>query len=189
MRKYLLSFAVFVSVLIVSQGAWADPISSTDLAGDPDVVTLTFDELATGTYVDTEYSGDGATFTTGGVVTFLSPGQVLSVSEELVIDFSVNVDMVGVDFSSDSYLTLEVYDSGDNLIESVTATTLAGFFGISTEADGKIISKVVIHDHGYGFTIDNFSFRDPVPVPEPSTLVLLGAGLAGLGLLRRRAKS
>ncbi len=38
--------------------------------------------------------------------------------------------------------------------------------------------------------IDNISFTQaPAPVPEPSTILLFGAGLAGLGIFQRRKKN
>lgn len=40
-------------------------------------------------------------------------------------------------------------------------------------------------DEAYGAALDNVRVT---PVPEPSTFLLLGAGLAGIGLLRRRSR-
>jgi hypothetical protein len=40
----------------------------------------------------------------------------------------------------------------------------------------------------HGFTVGVTSLASTSPVPEPSTFLLLGAGLAGVGFLRRRAK-
>jgi hypothetical protein len=36
--------------------------------------------------------------------------------------------------------------------------------------------------------LDDFIYAEPIEMPEPGTLVLFGAGLAGLGLLARRRR-
>lgn len=41
----------------------------------------------------------------------------------------------------------------------------------------------------YGAALDNVRAERAEPVPEPSTFLLLGAGIAGIGLLRRKQRS
>jgi hypothetical protein len=143
---------------------------------------IDFEGYSTGTYIDTEYDALGVTFNPGGNISFLGPDSILSVSPNIVALFGdgVSVNKVDVDYFSSVPLTLEAYDSGDTLIDSVNTAAGSGSFGLSTNT---IIKKVIIHDNGYDFAIDNFSFS----VPEASTWILLFSCLLGLCYMKRKA--
>ncbi len=97
--------------------------------------------------------------------------------------------------AADNIWTMDIYNSANALIESIAiAAVLSSNAGDYFGATGVDISRIELTDTGnnigvgdYVF-VDNFTYlRDDRHVPEPTTLLLMGAGLVGMGL-RRSAK-
>lgn len=86
-------------------------------------------------------------------------------------------------WNSTDTLTVQGFLGGDLLysidlvINNLTPTWLqADFFGVDS---------LTFDTAGNHFAMDDFTFN-AAPVPEPSTLLLLGAGIVGLGIYRKK---
>lgn len=163
---------------------------------------LNFDELAHGAAVTNQYAALGVTVSgslgnngTGAASTvsayqtgnaFSDPIYIGQPNNNwdgsIIFTFSKFVDQVGM-ISVDSANTwLSVYDVNNNLIETVFGSgAVYDFIGIDT--NGVAIKTAIIS--GDFYAVDDLRFN----APEPATLLLLGGGLLGTALVRRRRTS
>jgi hypothetical protein len=89
-------------------------------------------------------------------------------------------------------LLLTVYDLDGNDIGHVFNGDPLGGHGRTTfsiTAPGPSIASFAITSPGAdSFGVDAISLTTPIGIPEPASLALMGAGMLGLGLIRRRRR-
>lgn len=127
-------------------------------------------------------------------ITFNFNGQGISLPDEIVYGLAFNTQTHGYNpltvsgpYNSLNFALNTVAPSvgvdvnADSLFWN---TSHAGFY-----ADGGVAGTSTFrNDTGWSGYVPAVEFNAVAPVPEPSTLVLLGAGLAGAVLIRRKVK-
>lgn len=112
--------------------------------------------------------------------------------DQLVLEFSVPVDAVGFNaltiFDDDPELQIDVF-SGATLLDSTTIESNQTTSYLGYISDGDFITSILLSSSiDEAEFVDNvrFGVRDSVQLSAPATSLLLGLGLAGLFLARRR---
>jgi len=109
-----------------------------------------------------------------------------SFAADINILFDPDVTAVGLDLFgfADNFVVTWTVTFNDNVTIGSTIVTTPGFFGVFTSSG--MISSLFLDKPDSGGVIDNLTFGTPTVVPEPGTLALLGIGLFGMGLARRK---
>lgn len=207
MKNMILNFAA-MGFLIGPMGANATPIEGANaglsspgttinfgnnLFGDGTIITDQFDGLTFGS----DSAGDPWRYRTAtqgpGIVDgHLFRGAPDQNPTEWSLMFDTNIFEAAFNFKAFSadthYWTISSWLEG-SLVETFTFNNVSEdgslFYGFENSLFDEIRIMNLMDDAGFEF--DNLQYSSSA-VPEPGTLALLGLGLAGMGLTRRRKK-
>jgi hypothetical protein len=188
---------VVLSMVFFAQGvAWGDNILLP-------ITNPSFDNYLTGWTASSIYVGSWAPTSVynepvpdGSYVAYVNYGSISQTLEPVLLPNTSYILMVDVGHRIDTGLpgyNVELY-AGDNLLVSGNSVMPAAgyweeiqlpFMSTSTSPGLGEPLKIVLSSSGIQVNFDNVRLADPV-VPVPPTLLLLGSGLLGLGLIGRR---
>ncbi|WP_422016786.1 PEP-CTERM sorting domain-containing protein [Roseateles sp.] len=110
----------------------------------------------------------------------------LAVADSPEISFASPVLFDGLfAFNPTAKLAFNLFLHGEYVGTSGTRPAGGGF--LASNYSGQV-DRIVFNGSAYAFSIDDMSATLAAPVPEPGAWALMLAGVAGLGLLRRRSR-
>jgi hypothetical protein len=165
------------------------------------MTTITFDELANGTSVTTQYQSLGVLVS--GVTTFngyfiglptpSNPNMVYS--ERGLMEFSFNHYISGPVQTVSAYVLglntnagLFAFDANNNLLGQALLPGNMESATLSLTSSGNSIARLEVRGPGSSYFLDNLSFGTVAAVPEPETYAMLLVGLGIIGGIAQRRK-
>ncbi len=195
MRKYFIACLMTVFLGIVSINAHATAIyewvcDDANCNGDSDFTsTMTISESAFTAGGFTGISGNLLNWTTTSGV---GVGYTLTLPNMLNASSGTTADQshVKIVLSADGSEVSELWDvsDGTNITFFDSEIGRVDFFEGSTYSVGSLQDATMFNDRVFSDILIDGRFKRVAPVPEPSTILLLGGGLAGLALYRRKRK-